>query len=117
MSRAQNIGAHAEGYNTRANGQFAHSEGTSTIATMSNSHAQGRYNVEDTTNTYVDIVGWGDSDTARKNISALDINGNLHLKGDIYIGCNNDSSGGKSLESILGDIETILDRLTRGDGV
>lgn len=45
---------------------------------------------------YARIIGNGTS-TAPEDLSnaeALDWSGNLHLKGDLYIGCNNDSTGG-----------------------
>ena len=51
---------------------------------------------------YIEIVGCGKTtdiggNTYRANARALDWNGNEYLKGDIFVGCNNDSSGGTRL--------------------
>ena len=71
--------------------------GTDNIASSPNQHVQGRYNVEDSSSVYADIIGNGTADDNRKNIEATDWNGNKHLKGDVYVGCNDDSSGGTKL--------------------
>ena len=47
---------------------------------------------------YAEIVGNGvDSATNRGNIRALDWDGNEYLRGDIYVGCNPDGTGGTKL--------------------
>ena len=46
---------------------------------------------------YAEIVGNGTSKNARSNARALDWEGNEHLAGDVYIHCNNDSTGGAKL--------------------
>ena len=91
---ASNYGAHAEGYYTEAKGWGSHAEGYHTIAsdTMGQS-VRGKYNVEDTSGNYMDIVGGGDAN-GRKNLSALRYNGDYRVKGDVYIKCNDDSTGG-----------------------
>lgn len=89
--------AHTEGHTTSATANQAHAEGYGTKASSQNQHAQGRFNVEDSNNTYADIVGWGANDSNRKNISALGIDGTLHLKGDVYVGCDDDSTNGSKL--------------------
>ena len=71
--------------------------GTDNIAASPNQHVQGRYNVSDANSTYADIIGNGTADDNRKNIEATDWNGNKRLKGDVYVGCNDDSSGGTKL--------------------
>lgn len=43
---------------------------------------------------YVEIVGNGESQSTRSNARALDWNGNQYLKGNLYVGCNADSTGG-----------------------
>ena len=53
---------------------------------------------------YVEIVGNGGYDGGVKTFSnarALDWDGNEHLKGDLYINCNDDSSGGTSITEAL----------------
>ena len=42
----------------------------------------------------IEIVGNGTSNSARLNARALDIDGNERLKGNLYVNCNNDSTGG-----------------------
>lgn len=91
--------SHAEGYTTEASAVGSHAEGSYTKASSDYQHVQGRYNVADSNGNYADIVGNGGSANSRKNISALDWSGNLHLKGDVYVGCNDDSTGGTILSS------------------
>ena len=43
---------------------------------------------------YAEIVGNGTESNARSNARTLDWDGNERLKGDLYIGCNPDSTGG-----------------------
>lgn len=100
-------GAHSEGMRTQADGEAshaegsycytekanAHAEGLSTMAHSECQHVQGKYNVRDYDNKYADIVGGG-NEQARKNISALDWDGNLHLKGNVFVECEDDSTGG-----------------------
>ena len=89
--------SHAEGNLTEANNAQTHAEGLGTKASSANQHVQGKYNWEDVSGNYADIVGGGTADNDRKNISALGWDGNLHLKGDVYVGCNDDSTGGSKL--------------------
>ena len=49
---------------------------------------------------YVEIVGNG-TVQARSNARTLDWNGNERLKGDIYVGCNADSSGGYKVARLI----------------
>ena len=45
---------------------------------------------------YVEIIGNGTS-SARSNARALDWDGNERLKGNVYVGCNADSTGGEKV--------------------
>ena len=47
--------------------------------------------------SYIRIAGNGTATNARSNAEALDWNGNLYLKGDVYVGCGADSTGGTKL--------------------
>lgn len=98
-TEATGIGAHAEGRETLAYGEGAHSEGYGTIAYSDHQHAQGKYNKQDTNGTYADIVGGGTS-SARKNIEATTWTGDKRMKGDVYVGCNDDSTGGNKVLSV-----------------
>lgn len=49
---------------------------------------------------YVEIIGNGNAVDDRSNARALDWDGNEHLMGDIYVGCNADSTGGIKLPRI-----------------
>ena len=46
---------------------------------------------------YIEIVGCGKNSSSRANARALDWDGNEYLKGDVFVRCNNDSSGGTRL--------------------
>ena len=46
---------------------------------------------------FAEIVGNGTGNEAKSNARALDWEGNEYLKGDVYVGCNEDSSGGTKL--------------------
>lgn len=112
---ASGAASHAEGVNTKAAGITSHAEGTATIANGRNQHVQGRFNVADNDNKFADIVGNGNSEgleTVRSNAYALDWDGNLYLKGGVYVNCNADSTGGTKLsldvDSIMGAIKDQL---------
>lgn len=55
---------------------------------------------------YAEIVGNGTATDARSNARALDWAGNEYLSGDVYVGCNSDSTGGTKLAKLT-DIPTI----------
>ena len=78
--------SHAEGHTTQCVGWGAHVEGIGCIANGGAQHAQGRYNIKDTSGTYLDIVGNGDSDTKRSNAYTLDWNGNGWFAGTVKVG-------------------------------
>lgn len=112
---ASGAASHAEGTRTTAAGTCSHAEGTATIANGRNQHVQGRFNVADNDNKFADIVGNGSSEgleTVRSNAYALDWDGNLYLKGGVYVNCNADSTGGTKLsldvDSIMGAIKDQL---------
>lgn len=70
---------------------------------------------------FAEIIGNGTSNNARSNARALDWNGNEYLAGDVYVGCNSDSTGGTKLATVT-DVsakadkaDTVLDTtLSRG---
>lgn len=112
---ASGAASHAEGVNAKAVGVCSHAEGTATIANGRDQHVQGRFNVADNDNKFADIVGNGNSEgleTVRSNAYALDWDGNLYLKGGVYVNCNADSTGGTKLsldvDSIMGAIKDQL---------
>lgn len=116
---ASGLVSHTEGANTVASGAYAHSEGNSTIANHEAQHAAGEYNVSDPSftdpnqrGTYVEIIGNGTASNNRSNARALDWNGNERLAGDVYVGCNNDSTGGTKLAKIseIPDVSTKADK-------
>ena len=96
---ASNDAAHAEGISTTASGYVSHTEGEGTIAAGNYQHVQGKYNISDASGNnavYADIIGNGTENT-RKNIEATTWTGDKRLKGDVYVGCNDDSTGGTKL--------------------
>ena len=88
--------AHAEGHVTVASGQYTHAEGCYTEAKGQSQHVAGQYNIADSTSAR--ITGWGTSQ-GKKNIEQLDRSGNLRLKGSVYVGCNDNSSGGTLIDT------------------
>ena len=107
LSVASGASSHAEGVYTNATGTYSHTEGLYTTAKFRSQHVFGEYNKldpsiqtsADVRGTYAEIVGNGTDDTTsnRSNARTLDWSGNERLKGDIYVGCNADSTGGSKL--------------------
>ena len=96
---AYGYASHSENNNSTANGTYSHAEGNYTLANRQSQHVYGEYNVGETGSystkgTYVEIVGNGTATDARSNARTLDWNGNERLKGDLYVNCNADSTGG-----------------------
>lgn len=126
QTKASGLWSHAEGSQTRANGPGSHAEGTGSWATGNSSHAegygteaageyqhvQGKHNIVDEANKFAAIVGNGADILNKSNAYALDWDGNLYLKGGVYINCNADSTGGTKLsldvDSIMGAIKDQL---------
>lgn len=96
--------SHAAGYMSTASGLYSDASGTSTTAKYKSQHTFGEYNVIDSNGNdqtvrgnYIEIVGNGTSNSAKSNARTLDWNGNERLKGDLYVGCNANSSGGNKV--------------------
>lgn len=119
---ARGLYSHAEGYQTRANGVISHAEGDGAWASGYASHAegydteaageyqhvQGKHNVIDEANKFADIVGNGADSLNKSNAYALDWDGNLYLKGGVYVNCNADSTGGTKLSL---DVDSIMNAI------
>lgn len=119
---ARGLYSHAEGYQTRANGVISHAEGDGAWASGYASHAegygtkaageyqhvQGKHNVIDEANKFADIVGNGADILNKSNAYALDWDGNLYLKGGVYVNCNADSTGGTKLSL---DVDSIMNAI------
>lgn len=109
---ANGVNSHAEGNEAWASGYVSHAEGHHTEAAGKYQHVQGKYNVIDEANKFADIVGNGADILNRSNAYALDWDGNLYLKGGVYVNCNADSTGGTKLsldvDSIMGAIKDQL---------
>lgn len=60
----------------------------------------------DTQKNYAEIVGNGTANNVRSNARALDWDGNERLMGDVYVGCNADSTGGTKLAKVT-DIPSV----------
>lgn len=100
------IGSHSEGRYTEAGGDHSHAEGYWAVTGSDNQHAQGKFNIIDRVGKYADIVGNGTDQVNCSNAFALEWNGNGRYAGDVYVGCNADSSGGTKLAKIT-DIQQI----------
>lgn len=121
-TKASGLWSHAEGVETRAAGSCSHAEGTGSLAKGQGSHAegynteaagryqhvQGRHNVIDEANKFADIVGNGTDALNKSNAYALDWDGNVYLKGGVYVNCNADSTGGTKLSL---DVDSIMNAI------
>lgn len=114
LTVASGTDSHSEGYGSEANGWMSHAEGWQTRANRKAQHVIGTYNVADTqgnsesnSGKYIRITGNGSQDNNRSNAEAVDWDGNLYLKGDVYVGCNADSTGGTKLGSGGGGLTSI----------
>ena len=104
-SEAQALYSHAEGDNTIASGNGAHSGGCETTASADYAFAHGSYLIAEKANQVVfgqfnennttDIfqIGYGSSDTARKNIFSIDTDGDAKIEKSLNIGGLEDTSG------------------------
>lgn len=94
---ATGMGAHAEGYQTVASGVYSHAEGKWTKAEGSCSHtsglgtiakngaevAFGKYNESNEKTVF--SIGWGTSDTNRKNLFEIRTDGSAYINGiDVF---------------------------------
>ena len=75
-----------------------------THAKNKSQHVAGEYNVVDpSTNAaglrgeYAEIIGNGTDNNNRSNARVLDWDGNEKLAGDLYVGCDEDSTGGSKV--------------------
>lgn len=100
--------SHAEGTGSWATGPSSHAEGYKTEAYGEYQHVQGKHNVVDEANKFADIVGNGADTQNKSNAYALDWNGNLYLKGGVYVNCNADSTGGTKLSL---DVDSIMNAI------
>ena len=108
LTTASSNYSHAEGINTRAGSDYSHVEGyytnvSHTIKSKNNTiiygaHVDGSYNnttkASSTDLNLITMTGIGDSEGYRANGIALTTSGDLRVKGKVYIGCNDDSTGG-----------------------
>lgn len=108
QTRANGVNSHAEGYDALASGYVSHAEGYGTEAAGEYQHVQGKHNVVDEANKFADIVGNGSDILNKSNAYALDWDGNLYLKGGVYVNCNADSTGGTKLSL---DVDSIMNSI------
>lgn len=108
QTRANGVISHAEGDGAWASGYASHAEGYGTKASGEYQHVQGKHNVVDEVNKFADIVGNGANTLNKSNAYALDWDGNLYLKGGVYVNCNADSTGGTKLSL---DVNSIMNAI------
>ena len=108
QTRANGVNSHAEGDGALASGHVSHAEGYGTEAAGQYQHVQGKHNVVDEANKFADIVGNGSDILNKSNAYALDWDGNLYLKGGVYVNCNADSTGGTKLSL---DVDSIMNAI------
>ena len=81
FSLAKGEASHVEGLNNLALGSKSHVEGSNNIASADYQHVEGRFNAKD--DSAVHILGWGNSESNRKNIHTIDKSGNAYFAGEI----------------------------------
>ena len=105
--QASGFDSHCEGFQCKATAQAAHAEGLQCNAKHNGAHVEGGYHdsgaayqhvqgkyAKTLGTSWADVVGWGASGS-KKNISALDTDGNLHIRGKLYQeASNNDCTNG-----------------------
>ena len=94
-NNASGTSSFAEGGNTTAAHNFSHSEGQGTQTGAAAQHVAGKYNVKKTTG--LRVTGNGTASDAQSNAEYLDDSGNLMVMGNMYVGCNADSTGGNKV--------------------
>lgn len=104
----------AFGGGTEAAGDYSMSVGESTRANGQDQFVCGKFNIgegDGSTRNLLFIIGNGTS-ADRSNAFAVDVDGNLHSKGFVYVGCNPDGTGGLNL------INEVRDKYTKpSDGI
>ena len=111
MGRADNsdvgVSSVAEGDDVTASGSQSYAGGLGTVANHASQHVFGEYNVPDPSEElgsdrgdYIEIVGNGTDDENLSNARALDWDGNEYIGGNVYVNCDEDSTGGTRLATI-----------------
>ena len=87
-----------------ASGVNSHASGSNTIANHANQHVFGMNNIADDSENpanekgkYVEIVGVGEAENARRNGRTLDWNGNEVIAGNMNVGGGNITLNGRSI--------------------
>lgn len=78
---------------------------------------RGTYAITQNTDTFIDVVGGGTDNDHRANAAALTPAGNYRLRGDVFVGCAANSSGGTNLRTAIEGKEdkgtyTLIDETT-----
>ena len=114
----------SSGYSTIASGLNSSSFGAGTTANHKSQHVAGEYNSIDSSSNnatargnYVEIIGNGTSTLTRSNARSLDWDGNECIKGDLYINCNSDSSGGKAVSSMIISMSSAINIPAAGESI
>ena len=103
------MGAHTEGYKTKAIEVCTHAEGTGTIASVRNQHVQGKYNEIDTERKFAHIVGNGYDEDERSNAHTVDWNGVGWFAGGLKVG------GSGQYDGAAKDIATVEQVTTKAN--
>lgn len=120
---ASGFDSFAQGNNTVASGYHSSAFGTGTTANRADQHVFGSYNVLETPTggsqnrgEFLEIVGNGNS-FQRMNARTLEWDGTEHLRGDLYVNCNADGTGGDKVateDSVSGKLDAPEDAGTQG---
>lgn len=92
---ATSFAAHSEGEQTQATARATHAQNLGTIAAYQNQTALGRYNINQQLNAFELGNGTGEND--RQNAAVIKWDGEARFAGDVYVGCDYDSTGGVKL--------------------
>lgn len=117
-SKALGNASHAEGIATQAFGNASHAEGNTTVARNQYEHAQGSYNKsntgDSTSKKTLHSIGFGTSDSNRKNLQEVMQNGDFYILGiGGYDGSNYEEA--KTLQDVLAEYAAKIESIQPGD--
>jgi len=92
---AQGMYSSATGQLCEAKSRASHAEGYHTAASAEYQHVEGKYNAQN--NSCIHMIGGGTGEEDRKNLFGVSFAGDVFVKGNVYVGANDDSTGGKKL--------------------
>lgn len=89
------------GEDCEASGTNSVASGMATLANHDHQFVTGMYNATDPNTYHLFTIGNGSSTTARSNAAAITHDGDLYMKGTVYVNCDSNSKNGTSLSDLI----------------